>query len=332
MKISNDSFAILLICSDIGINKSDDWVKPYTVSQWSKLAEKLRESKLTPNALFDVPSENIKTALGLSKEELTRIDRLLSRSGQLSIELSALHDKGIFMLTRADSKYPAALKKKLKKLAPPILYYAGNLSLIVNKGVSIVGSRDIDEAAKIFTQKLSKRCTDDGINIVSGGARGVDSIAENIANNAEGTTIVVVADSLEKKIRRKETREAITRRQSLVLSSFRPDMPFQAYAAMERNKYVYALSDFVVVVSSDYKKGGTWAGAQENLKHQWTPMFVRKADDMPPGNIHLLNNGNVHAITDDVFEKQEVNVFDWFTTQIKNSEGKPVVSQPGLFG
>jgi predicted Rossmann fold nucleotide-binding protein DprA/Smf involved in DNA uptake len=158
------------------------------------------------------------------------------------------------------------------------------------------------------------------LNIVSGGARGVDSIAENVANSSDGTTVIFVADSLEKKIRQRETREAIMRKQSIILSSFRPDMPFQTFAAMERNKYVYALSDFVVVVSSDYNKGGTWAGATENLKRGWVPMFVRKEDEIPQGNINLLKKENVYPITQEILNSKNVNIFDWFASQSKKSE------------
>lgn len=331
MNISNDSYAMLLLCSDLALRNMDSDIKAYTVSQWSKLAERLVQNKLTPKALFDVSTEDIKRKLYLSDEESVRIEKLLSRAGHLGVELSALNEKGIFMLTRNDPDYPAMLKHKLKKLAPPILYYAGNLSLLSNKGVAIVGSRDIDEAALRFTEKLSRRCTNDGLNIISGGARGVDSIAENVANQSDGTTVIFVADSLEKKIRQKETREAIMKKQSIILSSFRPDMPFKTYAAMERNKYVYALSHLVVVISSDYNKGGTWAGATENLKRGWVSMFVRSEDEIPKGNIDLLKNENVYPINQDVLNNENIDIYDWFTSQVKSPQDISKPQQISLF-
>jgi len=318
------------MCSDLALKNRDD-LKPLTVAQWSKLAARLLENELTPSSLFDVSSQDIKQRLNLTEDEVVRFEKLLSRSGQFGIELSSLNEKGIFTLSRADKEYPAALKNKLKKLAPPILYYAGNLALLANQGVAIVGSRDIDDAGLRFTELLSRRCTNDGLNIVSGGARGVDSIAENVANNSDGTTVIVVSDSMEKKIRRKETREAIMRKQSIILSPYRPDMPFQAYAAMERNKYVYALSNFVVVIASDFKKGGTWAGATENLKHGWVPLFVRKADDMPDGNIKLLNMDNVSPITEDILNNDDVNIYDWFTQQANKPTNYTSYKQLSLF-
>lgn len=331
MKISDDSYAILLVCSGLALKDSTSDVKAYTVSQWSGLADKLVQNELTPKALFDVSSESIRKSLLLSDEETVRIEKLLSRAGQLGIELSALSEKGIFTLTRIDPEYPEALKSKSKRMAPPVLFYSGNLSLLSNKGVAIVGSRNIDEAAQTFTEKLSKRCTSDGVNIVSGGARGVDSIAESAATRLEGTTVIFVSDNLEKKIRQKETREAIMRMQSLILSSYKPDMPFQAYTAMERNKYIYALSDFVVVVSSDLQKGGTWAGAIENLRHGWTPMFVRNDINIPDGNVRLLGNKDVHPITEDALSIENLNIYEWFVSQAKKADEIFKPQQVSLF-
>jgi DNA processing protein len=202
---------------------------------------------------------------------------------------------------------------------------------LYNRGITIVGSRDIDQAALKFTEQLSRRCTNDGLNIISGGARGVDSIAESSANKSDGTTVIVVADSKDKKIRNKETREVIMRKQSLILSPFRPDMSFQTYAAMERNKFVYALSDFVVIISADYNKGGTWAGATENIRNNWVPMFVRKADEIPQGNITLLKKENINAITEQIFKDDKVNIYDWFVSRTMSSNDNLKPQQLSLF-
>jgi DNA processing protein len=337
LNISNDSYAVLLLCSDLAMRNAGIEAKAYTVKQWSNLSRNLSRNGLVPSALFDVSSMEIRTKLSLPDAEVNRIETLLKRAGQFGIELASLNEKGIFTLTASDDDYPAALRTKLGELAPPVLYYAGSLSLLNNKGIAIVGSRDIDEDAFKFADLLSKRCISDGLNIVSGGARGVDSIAENAANNMEGSTVIVVADSLEKKIRQKETREAVMRKQAIILSAARPDMPFQTYTAMERNKYVYALSDYVVVVSSSYNEGGTWAGATENLRHGWVPLFVRKAENMPEGNSKLLDKESVFPITAEILNDKSANIFEWFTSYSKETEksnagkGKEEYHQQTLF-
>lgn len=70
------------------------------------------------------------------------------------------------------------------------------------------------------------------------------------------------------KIRKKEVREALTANKLLLMSAINPNVGFTVYSAMDRNKYIYALSNITVIVSSDYNKGRTWAGVTENLKKQ----------------------------------------------------------------
>ena len=60
---------------------------------------------------------------------------------------------------------------------------------------------------------------------------------------------------------------------------------------MGRNKIIYGLAEFAVVVSSDFQTGGTWAGALEALKAGWCPVFAREAIGAPQGNQELLKRG-----------------------------------------
>ena len=59
---------------------------------------------------------------------------------------------------------------------------------------------------------------------------------------------------------------------------------------MARNRLIYCLSDWVVVSASN-TDGGTWTGALDNLKHNWTPLWVRSGPDTPPGNARLIALG-----------------------------------------
>jgi predicted Rossmann fold nucleotide-binding protein DprA/Smf involved in DNA uptake len=61
---------------------------------------------------------------------------------------------------------------------------------------------------------------------------------------------------------------------------------------MQRNKYVYCLSDSALVVHSGMK-GRTWNGATENLKRQWVPLWVKQTADNTTGNLALVKAGGV---------------------------------------
>src|SRR5207247_9522820 len=63
---------------------------------------------------------------------------------------------------------------------------------------------------------------------------------------------------------------------------------------MQRNKAIYALADAALVVNSDFKKGGTWAGAIEQLERvRFVPIFVRNGANAGKGNAALLQHGAI---------------------------------------
>ena len=158
--------------------------------------------------------------------------------------------------------------------------------------MAIVGSRNVDAEGEEFTRTVAGLCARQGIRVVSGGARGVDSIAMESALQSGGTVLAVLADSLLKKSLQKAERSALAADTLLLLSPYHPEASFSVGAAMGRNKLIYALSDYALVVSADDRKGGTWAGAEEELKRE-NPLyvFVRMTGDIPEGNRRLLSLG-----------------------------------------
>ena len=59
---------------------------------------------------------------------------------------------------------------------------------------------------------------------------------------------------------------------------------------MARNRYIYTLADQALVIDSALENGGTWAGAVENLKHKWVPLYVRTPGE-GAGNAALVADG-----------------------------------------
>src|ERR1043166_5666351 len=127
--------------------------------------------------------------------------------------------------------------------------------------------------------------------LVSGGARGTDRLAMEGALEAGGTAFGVLADSLERTIRQENVRRFIEEDRLVLLTPYAPKAGFSVGAAMGRNKMIYGLAESAVVVSSDFNKGGTWAGAVEALKAGWCPVFVRRGTGTPSGNRELLKKG-----------------------------------------
>ena len=213
----------------------------------------------------------------------------------MALSLQKWQNFGIWIMTRVDEEYPIALKRKLGQKSPPILYGAGDKKILNTKGITIVGSRDASMDDLEFAFQLGKKIALCGYSVVSGGARGIDESSMFGSIEADGTTIGIVSDSLAQKVLSKKYREAIQNSNLTLISPYYPDAKFNAGNAMGRNKYIYVLAKSSVVIHSGLK-GGTWGGAKENLKNNWTDLFVKKNNDAMAGNSKLLAMGGIELV------------------------------------
>jgi predicted Rossmann fold nucleotide-binding protein DprA/Smf involved in DNA uptake len=156
--------------------------------------------------------------------------------------------------------------------------------------IGAVGSRDATDAGLRFARGLGERAAHEDVVMVSGDARGIDRTAMEAALDAGGKVIGLLSDSLSKSVLSKRYRRAIGEGRVLLVSHVEPDARFTVGQAMERNRYIYAASDAVVIADSA-EKGGTWNGALENAKHGWTPAYVRTGQDMRDGGHALIRQG-----------------------------------------
>ncbi len=321
--ITDNAYVTILLCSYLGVNNGN--YKPYTALQWSELGNKIINSKIgEPAKLLNMDKESIINSIKIREEEADRIVNLLSRGANIAFLLEDLSRKGISIVTRSDIEYPKKLKSTLKKYSPPILFYCGDLSLANKIGIGIVGSRNIDDEGIKFTQLLAKKAVEEKLVVFSGGAKGVDEISETTALNNQGYVVSILADSLSKKIMSKAIRDNILSGKQLLLTANNPDAPFSVANAMNRNKYIYALSNGTFVVASDYNKGGTWAGAVENIKKGWVNTFVWN-NNKYIGNTELIKKGGVgiedlnnisikELISNKVKRMDQLNIFDFDKT------------------
>ena len=213
--------------------------------------------------------------------------------GQVFLAEQLSHNQ-IHTLTVIDEHYPALIKSALKrKQAPPILFYAGDLSILERSTAAIIGSRNAKEESLIFTREVARYLADQGINVISGNARGVDRVAYEGAISIEGHTTVVLPHGIRKLsgVQMRGLLPYIESGKVLLLSQFHPDAQWTVGRAMERNKIVTALAKVVIVAESDIH-GGTWDGANGALS-QKRPLYVcqPKTFSALPGNNALIQKG-----------------------------------------
>ena len=110
-------------------------------------------------------------------------------------ELKKLDKLGGKIITIWDKEYPALLKKIYD---PPLLFYLlGELTENDQYSIAIVGTRQPTNYGKVQAERISMELSKQGITIVSGMARGIDSIAHNSAIKFGGRTISVVGSGLD---------------------------------------------------------------------------------------------------------------------------------------
>ena len=289
MNLSPSAQATLLMTSYFG-KVANDGPRPLSIVEWGRFAQWLKEQKRTPGDLLTPVVNELLEGWRDKKVDIVRINQLLSRGHALALAVEKWQRAGLWIITRADPDYPIQLKSRLKTLSPPVLFGCGERRLLNGGGLAVIGSRNANDEDLAFTQKVGSKAASKGIQIVSGGARGVDETAMLGAINAGGNAIGIVADSLLRSATSKKWRKAVMDGHLALVSPFYPEAGFSVGNAMARNKYIYCLSESSLVIHSG-TRGGTLSGAEENLKKNWVPLWVKPTQDMEAANNALVAKG-----------------------------------------
>lgn len=249
----------LLLSSHFG----DPERKPLTVPQLRELARRMQ--------LLDRPDESrelqVEDLVGLGYDRITsaHILQLLSQERLLDQYLKAASDCGCRPLTRVTKDYPLLLRKRLGLDSPGCLWYKGDLSILAQPAVALVGSRELFPENRDFAAEVGRQAARQGYVLVSGNARGADRTAQNACLAAGGQVICVVADELNKQQRRERV---------LYISEDGFSDAFSAPRALSRNRVIHALGVKTFVAQCSLKTGGTWSGTVRNLRYGFSDVFA----------------------------------------------------------
>ncbi len=287
--LSPDTQAVLLLCGRF--SRSQDGIAPLNDREYNHLAIWLHRQGMRPADLLD---ENGRRRLDTEGPPLpaARLEDLLDRGAGMALAVEGWTNKGLWVLSRSDDRYPARLRVRGgRSLAPPVLYGAGDVGLLADGGLAIVGSREASGEALDFVRSVARACAEQGIQVISGGARGVDSEAMAAALESGGSAVGVLANDLARTATRGTYRGAIQDGRLALVSPYDPGSGFNVGHAMRRNRYIYGLADYGLVASSASGSGGTWQGAVEAIRDRH-PVFVwAGGQDVPKGNHRLMRSG-----------------------------------------
>ena len=164
----------------------------------AKIRNLLARFKELPNILSATTSELIETE-GISKELASRIRKISSEKDSitkfLEKELKVLEKLGGRVITVWDEDFPPLLKKIYDP--PLVLYVLGQFDEKDKYSIAVVGTRQPTNYGKIQAEKIVTDLVAQNITIVSGMARGIDSVAHSSALKNNGRTIAVIGSGLD---------------------------------------------------------------------------------------------------------------------------------------
>ncbi|WP_313238855.1 DNA-processing protein DprA [Delftia acidovorans] len=290
LQISANCQAILLLTAPLMVGKVGTRAELLKQREYTDLTRFLVHEGFQPSDLLRPQSPAMSQAENLFGPG--RLARLLGRGFQLAQALDYWSARSIWVVSRADARYPKRVKSRLKHEAPPVMYGCGDLDLVDNGGLAVVGSRDADDEILDYAQRAGVRAASAGRGLISGGAKGVDSAAMDGAEALGGVVCNVMAEGLAQAAISRRFRDGLQEKRTLLISPYDPSAGFNVGHAIARNKFIFALADVGLVVNSDLERGGTWAGAIEQLrKLHFVPLYIRSSGKRSAGLDALLREG-----------------------------------------
>lgn len=198
-------------------------------------------------------SEGELTAAGLDGRTAQAIVRARAE-GDPDAEVERLEAAGVQALARVDPAYPSRLREIDD--APPVLYVRGALTADDDWGIAVVGTRRATAYGRQATSELTRGLAASGVTVVSGLARGVDTIAHRTALDTGGRTIAVLANGLDTIYPPENRRMAdeIAEHGALV-SDYPLGTKPRADFFPRRNRILSGLALGTLVIEGDFKSG-----------------------------------------------------------------------------
>jgi len=240
---------------------------------------------------------SVERILGASVAELTRVDKIGSRTAERIIrtrndfdprrELDLADRLGVTLLHLQDERYPPPLRAIYDP--PPVLYVKGTLERSDNLAIAVVGSRRCSHYGTEQANRFAHLLASSGFTIVSGLARGIDSAAHQGALAAKGRTIAVQGCGLARVFPPENEKlfQQITESGAVV-----SELPLTYEPLSEnfpgRNRIIAGLSMGVLVVEATHRSGAL-ISAQAALENNREVMAI-------PGRIDSPQSSGCHRL------------------------------------
>lgn len=163
------------------------------------------------------------------------------------------------IISSLDNEYPESLKKE--QASPVILFCNGDLALLNNKIITIIGTREPTQHGVFITERITRWFTSKNWVIASGLAKGVDTSSHQSCLDANGKTIAVLAHGLEKiyPSQNKKLAAQIVNSGGLLITEYEYGAYVGKLNFIERDRIQAAIAKAVLLIQSDLNGGSLHA-------------------------------------------------------------------------
>jgi len=236
-----DKLHLLALCTIKGVN-------------WNVLAREAQRPGGLARLLAGEIAEDSRDGHATGRLLTQELDSLSVRLPRVSEEIDAAAQIGAQLVTILDDEYPANLRLITK--LPPFLFYRGELQRDDARSVAVVGTRRASTAGLISAGKLASRLVQEGVTVISGLARGIDTAAHQAVLSDGGRTIAVVGTGI-LRVYPKENLELAEQMvtKGAIVSQFWPSAPPTRYSFPMRNEVMSGISQGTAVIEAGPTSG-----------------------------------------------------------------------------
>ncbi|MGX8680199.1 MAG: DNA-processing protein DprA [bacterium] len=320
IKLTVESYALILYCSDLIASK----FVPLTYDEWKDVEDCVRHNASgVLSRLFGASYDMLTQMLEIDHYIAEKIVNRNQLIGSLFHAVSFLEKEGIAITTRYEDNYPTQFLKMERK-APAVLYYVGDMHLVKEPNISIVGPQKNIRRLTSITRAAVTKAYDEGRVLIVSDIEGIDQYAMRYMLSSSGKIIMLVSDHMYEK-RRKYAR-LIEEGKLLLLSIRDPYAYFDVTGALDRNITICALADLQIVTQATMNSGQVWFTSVYNLHYHWTRELVVLLDHCED-NKQLVEMGALGITKDDLLS------LDSFDEIIENHpyNAQPMIDQMSIF-
>lgn len=236
-----------------------------------KIYSAIKNMGLSLYDIIDCSSKEIAHETGLSIELSQHIAKLSSNIEKIEKDYEALIDNTIEPILFFDSRYPQHISQHIQ-YPPPILYAYGNTELFKSKQIAILSDSQASDRGYHIAYHAAHIAAQHSLAVVSGMAKGPQTIAHRGAIEAGGTTISVLPYGFFNLQIPDLLKDIFDISRWLFISPFEPNEEYALHNSYKRNSLIAAMVDALIIVETS-NDGGCFEAGKSAVRYK-TPLFV----------------------------------------------------------